>query len=111
MTTPASEAIKGLVGAVRAIVGDGRKCLSCGLPPAQCELHPGYCKPTIEARAALSAFEERARLRDDASLVAAVHAAMQNAPHDGRDFRMARAALDAVESALLGTPGTTKETK
>lgn len=29
-------------------------------------------------------------------LVIAVHEAMQNAPHDGRDYRQARAAIAAV---------------
>lgn len=45
-------------------------------------------------------------------LVLKVHEAMQNAPHDGKDFRQARAAIAAVsaESAQAGDPAAPQRT-
>jgi hypothetical protein len=42
----------------------------------------------------------RRRVLSDRAFVRAVHQAMQDAPHDGHDYRQARAAIAAVEARL-----------
>jgi hypothetical protein len=42
----------------------------------------------------------RRRVLSDRAFVRAVHQAMQDAPHDGHDYRQARAAIAAVEAKL-----------
>lgn len=57
----------------------------------------------VRATLQIGVDERRERLLRTDRVVRAVHEAMQNAAHDGRDFRQARAAIEAVERARRGT--------
>ena len=54
------------------------------------------------ARAALAAWEQRPRLRDDPAVVTALYEGMNDRGFD-QTYKEARGLLDAIEAALFGT--------